>query len=235
MTCARALVAGSTAAAPTATSALAHVTVNPREAPAGGYAKLAFRVPNERDDAGTTRLEVSFPAEHPFGSVSVRPKAGWTYTKDETTLATPVKVHGADISTVVSKITWTGGTIEPGEFEEFEVSLGPLPEDPESLVFKALQTYSSGEVVRWIEEAAPGGPEVERPAPVLKLTKASATETPSTTVPATAPDRASGAGDDVATKDDVNGARLFGILGMVLGLAGLAVAVLARKKPSPAS
>src|SRR3712207_8798162 len=52
------------------------VTVNPREIPGGGYAKLAFRVPNERDNAGTTKLEINFPAEHPFASVSVRPQPG---------------------------------------------------------------------------------------------------------------------------------------------------------------
>ena len=59
-----------------ATSAFAHVTVNPKEAAQGGYAKLAFRVPNERDNASTTKLEVNLPADHPFASVSVRPAAG---------------------------------------------------------------------------------------------------------------------------------------------------------------
>ena len=131
-----AVAAGAVVVLP-ATSALAHVTVNPREATAGGYAKLAFRVPNERDDAGTTRLEINFPPEHPFGSVSVRPKAGWTYTKEEMTLTAPVKVHGEDISKVVTKVTWAGGTVNPGEFEEFEISLGPLPENADSLVFMA--------------------------------------------------------------------------------------------------
>jgi hypothetical protein len=41
-----------------AAAASAHVTVNPREATQGSYAKLAFRVPNERDNASTTQLEV---------------------------------------------------------------------------------------------------------------------------------------------------------------------------------
>ncbi len=229
-----AVAAGAALVVP-ATSALAHVTVNPREATAGGYAKLAFRVPNERDDAGTTKLEVNFPPEHPFASVGVRPTDGWTYTLEKTKLSTPITAHGDQISEAPSKITWTGGTIKPGEFEEFEISLGPLPEDADSLTFRALQTYSSGEVVRWIEEASPGGAEVERPAPVLKLTKAAAsTDTPSTTAPASEAQSGAVGADDVATKDDVNGARTFGILGMVFGLVGLVTAATARRKRPPA-
>jgi hypothetical protein len=37
------------------------------------------------------------------------------------------------------------------------------------MVFKTLQHYSDGEVVRWIQEPQPNAAEPERPAPVLKL------------------------------------------------------------------
>jgi uncharacterized protein len=37
-------------------------------------------------------------------------------------------------------------------------------------VFKALQTYSSGEIVRWIQLATPQDPNPDTPAPVLTLT-----------------------------------------------------------------
>ena len=149
------LAAGAALVLP-ATSAFAHVSVNPREAVQGRYAKLAFRVPNERDNAGTTRLEVNLPAGHPFASVSVRPQPGWTYAVEKVKLATPVKVHGNEISEAATKITWTGGVIKPHEFNEFEVSVGPLPSDVDSVTFKALQPYDNGEVVRWIEEETPG-------------------------------------------------------------------------------
>ncbi len=43
-----------------AAPAAAHVTVEPRDAVQGGYARVAFRVPNERDNASTTRVEVRF-------------------------------------------------------------------------------------------------------------------------------------------------------------------------------
>lgn len=228
-----ALAAGAALVLP-ATSAIAHVTVNPKEATQGGYAKLAFRVPNERDNAGTTKLEINLPADHPFASVSVRPQAGWTYTVERTRLATPIKVHDSEITEAISKITWTGGEIKPGEFNEFEVSVGPLPGDVDSLTFKALQTYSNGEIVRWIEEAAPGGAEVERPAPVLKLTKA-ATATTVTTAPAQqsqAGEVAQPNSEDAASKSDVDTARTFGILGMVFGLLGFVSAIVARRRRS---
>lgn len=221
-----------------ATSALAHVSVNPKEATGGGYAKLAFRVPNERDNASTSKLEINFPADHPFASASVRPQAGWTYTVEKTKLATPIKVHDNDISEVVSKITWTGGTIKPGEFNEFEVSVGPLPSDADSITFKALQTYSDGEIVRWIEEPSAGS-EPEHPAPVLKLTKAAAgTATTVTTAPPSesqAGEVAEPAGKDAASKSDVDTARTFGILGMAFGLLGFVSAMAARRRRSGGS
>jgi hypothetical protein len=43
--------------------AAAHVTVNPREAQQGGFTKLAFRVPNEKDNASTVKLEVVVRAD----------------------------------------------------------------------------------------------------------------------------------------------------------------------------
>jgi uncharacterized protein YcnI len=228
------LAAGAALVLP-ATSAFAHVTVNPKEATQGRYAKLAFRVPNERDNASTTKLEINFPADHPLASVSVRPQPGWKYEVERITLATPIKVHDNEISETVSKITWTGGAIKPNEFNEFEVSVGPLPSDVDSLTFKALQTYDNGEIVRWIEEETPGGAEPERPAPVLKLTKPDAAKTDTT-----APAQASQAGEvaepkseDAASKSDVDSARTFGILGMVFGLLGFVSAMAARRRRSP--
>jgi uncharacterized protein len=146
-----------------ATPAAAHVTVNPSEAAKGSFAKLTFRVPTERDDASTTKVEIAFPASPKISSVSVKPKPGWTYTVDEA-------------GDAVAKVTWSGGTIKPGEFDEFDVSMGPLPDDADQIEFKALQTYDDGEVVRWIESTPEGGEEPEHPAPVLTLTAATGDE-----------------------------------------------------------
>lgn len=157
-----AAAAAATAVLGLAGAASAHVTVNPDEVEGGGYAKLTFRVPTESDTASTTKLQVYFPAGSGLESVSVKPHPGWT--------ATVAKSHD-----VVSRITWTpdarSDAIKPGEFDEFDVSVGPLP-DRGTLVFKALQTYSDGSVVRWIEVPKKGQPEPEHPAPVLTVTPA---------------------------------------------------------------
>ena len=155
--------------------ASAHVTASPGTAQQGEYTKVGFRVPNERDTASTTQLEINFPTDHPIASVETRAVPGWTSTAEKTKLDKPIKTDDREISEVVSKITWTGGKIPPGSFEEFDVSMGPLPTDTDDLVFKALQTYDNGEVVRWIDTAPEGAPEPEHPAPVVKLTPAKAT------------------------------------------------------------
>lgn len=196
-----------------ATPAAAHVTVNPDTATQGGYATVTFKVPNEANRADTTKLEVTLPADAPVASVSVRPVPGWTADVRKAALATPITVHGAQISEAVSKITWTAApdaAIKPGQFQEFAVSLGPLPQ-VDRMVFKALQTYSNGTVVRWIDEPSAGGAEPEHPAPVVRLSPAA---------PAAVAD-AAGSG---------RGGTALGVAGIVLGLAGLVLGLLAYRR-----
>lgn len=159
----------------TAGVAQAHVTVRPSSAPRGGFEILSFSVPNESDTANTVELEVELPTKSPIAFVSVQPMPGWTIAVERTTLAEPVKTADGEVTEAVSKITWTAtaGGLAPGQFDLFTVSAGPLPTNAKKLVFKALQTYSDGEVVRWIERPAKGAPEPEFPAPTLKLSKAS--------------------------------------------------------------
>jgi uncharacterized protein YcnI len=211
--------------------AAAHVTVNPNTAVQGGYTKVTFRVPTERDDASTTKLEVAIPTDKPIASVSIKPVQGWTVTTETAKLATPVKTNDGELTEAVSKITWTAtdpnAPIKPHQFQEFDVSLGPLPQT-DQIVFKALQTYSSGEVVRWIDEPSAGG-EAEHPAPVLKLTK-KVDAAASATVPAALPDTAKSAD----SSDDGTAVGL-GVAALVLGLAGLVVGVLAYRRAASSS
>lgn len=148
--------------------AAAHVTI-PDSAEKGGFSIVTFSVPNERPDAGTTSVEVKLPEDHPLSFVSVQPKPGWTATTTMRTLDDPVDAFGREVTEVVDTVTWTGGQIEPGQFDTFAISVGPLPTDTDELVFPTIQTYSSGEEVPWIELQRAGAEEPEHPAPVLEL------------------------------------------------------------------
>jgi uncharacterized protein YcnI len=152
-------------------AALAHVTVQPGSTEGGGFSVVAFRVPNERDDASTTKLRVILPKDKPIGSVSTTPIPGWKASTKTRHLAKPIEMEGEKVSDVVSQVTWTStsGGIAPGQFQDFDLSLGPLP-DSGKLVFKALQTYSTGEQVNWTEVSLDDSVEPEHPAPVLSLT-----------------------------------------------------------------
>jgi uncharacterized protein YcnI len=156
--------------------AAAHVAVKPSSAPKGGFEVLSFNVPNEEADANTVKLEVTIPTKYPIAFVSTQPMPGWTATVEKTTLAKPVTTDDGEITEAVSKITWTadeGGGLMPGEFDLFTISAGPLPTKTNKLTFKAIQTYSNGEVVSWIQQTVKGAPEPEHPAPTLTLTSAS--------------------------------------------------------------
>jgi uncharacterized protein YcnI len=208
--------------------AAAHVTVQAPGAQPGGFTKLTFRTPTERD-VPTTQLEIAFPEDHPIARVSVKPHPGWMYQVTKAAPAEPFEVFGEPVEEVVTRITWTadpGNGIGPGEFDEFEVSAGPLPE-AERLVFKALQTYDDGEVVRWIEEPVEGGERPEHPAPVLELApqdeqdaSGHAAESPEPQSQASPSDGDADADADTATALGAVGLGA-GLLGMLLG--GLAL------------
>jgi uncharacterized protein YcnI len=156
------------ASAALAGTAAAHVTI-PEPGVQGGFSIVTFSVPNERDDAGTVSLEVQLPQDDPLGSVRPQPKPGWTVETTTRTLDEPIELFGEERTEVIDTVTWSGGTIEPGQFDTFSLSVGQLPDDVDALEFPAIQTYSSGEEVAWIESTPEGGEEPEHPAPVLTL------------------------------------------------------------------
>jgi periplasmic copper chaperone A len=162
----------------TALPASAHVHVSSPDATPGGFGKLVISVPNESDSAVTTQLVVKLPSGTPFASVSTKPMPGWSVEAEPTKLPQPVRVNGATVTEAVTTITWTaqkGGGLGPDQFTEFELSAGPFPEQVDQLTFPTIQTYSDGEIVRWVQPEKAGSPEPERPAPVLELTDASDT------------------------------------------------------------
>ncbi len=242
-----ALAAGTAAASVVLLSgtAFAHVSVQPQgEAAKGGYATVNIKVPNERDNASTVKLEVSFPLDHPLASVMPQPVPGWKAEVTKSKLDKPLTLHGKQINEAVSKVTWTadGSKIGPGQFQQFPLSLGQLPEDADQLVLKAIQTYDNDEVVRWIEEQK-GSEEPQNPAPVLKLSAAAADHhgggsTPTATASAATDAKAGhedGAGAHTETASASSSdttARVLGVIGILVGIAGVAFGVLAGRRRS---
>ncbi|MFC6593543.1 YcnI family protein [Kitasatospora paranensis] len=207
--------------------ASAHVTVQPSSVAKDATDQtFAFRVPDENEKAGTVKVEIDFPTDHPIASAMVAPVPGWTDQIRTTRLAAPIHTDDGDITDVVSQIVWTGGRITPGHFQDFTVDFGALPDGTDKVVFKALQTYDDGSVVRWIEEPKDGQPEPEHPAPVLRLTAANASDDAASAKPApAAPSAPAGAGGTTAgSASSDSTARGLGVAGIVVGVVGAAAA-----------
>ncbi|HET9897629.1 MAG TPA: YcnI family protein [Streptosporangiaceae bacterium] len=205
-----------------AAPAFAHITVTPDSVPAGSTTELTFHVPNEESKANTVKLDVLIPTTHPIAQLLVKAVPGWTATVKTITLPKPVTTDDGTFTSAVSEVIWSGGSIQPGQFEDFSISCDSLPDGAGPLAFKAVQTYSNGDIVRWIDLRQPGGPEPEHPAPVVTLT---ATSGPAKTgaAPAAAPSGSSSDGT----------ARVLGIAGLVIGLLASALALTAGRRPRP--
>jgi uncharacterized protein YcnI len=204
------VIATATAALAVPAAAHAHVTLQPKQAPAGGYARLDVRVPNEEPAAATTKVVVQMPPG--FAGASYEPVRGWRVRVAKRRLASPVTTADGDTLTEeVATITFTaaGAGIAPGQFQDFGLSLG-LPDEPAGtkLTFKALQTYAGGRVVRWI-----GAPQSDHPAPQVTLVAADA---PAAAAPAAKEDDDDDEGGGLAIV-----ALVVGALGLLAGGAAL--------------
>lgn len=122
-----ALVAALTLIIPAA--AQAHVTIQPNELPAGGFARVNVRVPNERDDNGTKKVAVKMPDG--IVAASYEPKPGWSVKVTRKKLDEPIELHGEPINEQIDTVTFTGegddGVIAPGQFVDFGLSIN-VPE-----------------------------------------------------------------------------------------------------------
>ena len=203
-------------AAPAAAGA--HVTLQPSEAAAEDFVVLDVRVPNESDDAATTKVDVQFPPG--FAFASYQPLPGWSVQVRTEKLDKPLTSHGEEITEQVAQMTWTADSakvgIQPGQFLDFPISVQIPGEVGEALTFKALQTYDDGEVVRWI-----GAPDSDEPAPQVTVTEGEG-------------HHGAAAEEDEAEADDSDGDGLA-IIALIVGALGLLAggAALARSRRAP--
>lgn len=204
-------------------SAVSHVTIQTNEWEPGSRPAVVLRVPNERDDATTTRVSVQFPEQVPTARFIADPFCEREVQREP--LAEPIE----ELTERIVSVTWT---CEPGiatdGYAEFAISFA-LPEEGlspgDELLFPATQTYSGGEVVEWIDP----DPEGESPAPRITII-----EPEEEAEPAATPTETTEATPAVATDDDDDSmssvAIGFGIAGLAAGLIALGVALFRKPR-----
>jgi uncharacterized protein YcnI len=208
-------------------AAAAHVTIQPGEWEAGSFATMVVRVPNERDDAETTTVTVQFPESIPSARFKPHPTCEREVQREE--LAEPVE----DLTERIVSVTWTCDPAIPADgFDEFGISLR-VPEDAQpgdEILFPAIQVYSSGEEVGWIDP----DPEGDSPAPRITIVapeeEAAEEEEAAAAAPTTTEESTDEATDEaaaipaVSSEDDDDSTATVAI---ILAIAGLAAGLLA--------
>jgi uncharacterized protein YcnI len=209
-------------------AAVAHVTIQPGEWEPGAFARMAVRVPNERDDAETTRVTVQFPENVLTARFQAHPFCEREVEMEE--LDQPVE----EITERIVSVTWTcDPPIAADGFDEFGMSF-QVPEDAQpgdEILFPAVQVYSSGERVRWVDP----DPEGDEPAPrivVVAPEEEAEAAPPTTTEEATTEETAAAAAASSDDDDDSSStmAMVFGIAGLAAGLIALGVALFRKPK-----
>ena len=150
-------------------SAQAHVTLEKPEAVAGQSYKGVLRLGHGCDGGSPT---TSFRVDIPEALALVRPmpKAGWQLSVETAPYAKPIKAHGKEITSGVKTITWSGGRVQDGEYDEF-IFVGQLRDEASGPIYlPVVQTCEKGDW-RWVE-IPQAGQSVRAPAPVLRVTAA---------------------------------------------------------------
>jgi uncharacterized protein YcnI len=146
----------------------AHVTLQPGSVPAASFTKIDVRVPNERDNKGTIKVDVRLPDGFYFLSYQKVP--GWKTKVFKKKLDKPVDLGGFSVDERFTRVVWTArkprrDRIAPGQFQDFPLSVRTPDGAPGTqLAFRAFQTYQRGERVEWT-----GAPDADTPAPRLTL------------------------------------------------------------------
>ena len=133
-----------------AASASAHAEVSPAVVLAKAGQLFTLAVPTEKENATTTKVELTPPSG--FAIDSFVPSPGWR--RD-------VKSTGSGEQTAIQKVTWSGGKVPAEEDALFQFLASA--DSAKTYTFKVRQTYSDRTVVDWT------GPESsDTPAPQIE-------------------------------------------------------------------
>ena len=167
-----ALMVGGVLAIVTSPSAIAHVDAQLDGAGPGGFGVITLGVPTEAAKPATTKVAVRIPDDTPMRTVRPQPLAGWTVDVTKRKIDPPLyKDDGTPVTEVVDTVTWTatGPGIPTGQFAQFALYAGPLP-DADSLALPTTQTFTDGTTEVWNEPAS-GGEKPKFPVPTATIAK----------------------------------------------------------------
>jgi len=138
--------------------AFGHVVVEAQPgSPGAADATLKITAAAESSTAGISKIDVTADPAIPADQITlITGPSGWTLS--------PGSQGGFAVS---------GPPLAKGEDAVVSLRVKQLPSAPQ-VVFKVLQTYSDGDVERWIELPGPDGKEPDKPAPIVKLSAGSA-------------------------------------------------------------
>src|SRR5436309_5558465 len=132
------------------TSAFAHAEMSPALALTKHGQLFTLAVPTEKENATTTKVELTPPSG--FAIDSFVPAPGWT--RD-------VKSTGSGEQTEIQQVTWSGGDVPTQEDALFQFLASA--DSAKTYTFNVRQTYSDGSVVDW------SGPDSsDTPAPTVE-------------------------------------------------------------------
>lgn len=153
-----------------AAPAMAHVTLDIKEAAANATHRIALRIPHGCGDEATHTVRVQLPA----GFVNAQPmvKAGWTTETVRGDYAAPVTHRDNEITSGVTEIVWSGGDLPSAFYDEFVVrgAVASSVEPGTQMHFLIVQECANGEAA-WIDTS---GGDVSHPAPFITVTPAPA-------------------------------------------------------------
>lgn len=151
--------------------ALAHVTLEQGEAPAGSRYKAVLRLGHGCDGQATTGLRIKLPDG--FYDAKPMPKAGWKLHTVSGDYARPYDDHGQKRTSGVREIVWSGGDLPDAWYDEFVLvgKLGPEVPPGSSLYFPTVQECGKTRQ-GWIDVTGAEG--AQFPAPSVVITPANA-------------------------------------------------------------
>jgi periplasmic copper chaperone A len=206
-----------------AAAAQAHISLHPNTIPAGAFATLDVRVPGEQENAHVTKVDMLFPPG--FTSVAYENTPGWGVKVVSQKVSPPIQTDEGPVNEEISQIiwSWTGplGVVENNQFVQFPLSVAiPGNLAGQALQFKTLQSYSNGQIVRWIDPSL----SAEHPAPRINVTpKGGVIE--EVAGKEAGPEAGRPLAPSVSLKSSGGASKGLGLAALIVGALGLAVAV----------